>query len=128
ARSPSLRAVTTRPARAAARRLLLHVLVHPLEGLRHGLLPVAVEALALAGLHRRAPALVLGPVVDDVLLALPEPDRDARGVRGTERRGLRDLRPHDVHAELVRLELHEQLVGDHAAVDAELGEVDARVR
>src|SRR5699024_9489408 len=69
----------------------LGVLVHPVEGLRDGLLPVPVQPLALVLLHLRGPAAVLGPVVDHVLLTGPEPDRDPGGVGGAQRGGLGDL-------------------------------------
>src|SRR5690606_22258227 len=41
---------------------------------------------------------------------------------GAERRRLGDGGTHDGDAEHIRLELQEQLVGDHAAVDAQLGD------
>src|SRR5664279_1921548 len=63
---------------------LLDVSIDPVEGLRNGLLPVAVDASDLVRVGGRRPALVLGPVVDDVLLAVPEAGRDAGCIGGTE--------------------------------------------
>src|SRR5690606_8440353 len=77
----------------------LGVLVDPVEGLGDGLLPVAVQALPLLLAHLRGPALVLGPVVDDVLLTAEEPDRDAGGVGRAEGGRLGHLRAHDVDTE-----------------------------
>src|SRR6478735_9217293 len=57
------------------------VRVEPVEGPRDGLLPELVVLVALGGVHLRLPALVLGPVVADVVLAAPEPGGEARGVR-----------------------------------------------
>src|SRR3954469_10858228 len=101
--------------------------VEPVEGPRDGLLPELVVLVALGGVHLRLPALVLGPVVADVVLAGPEAGGEARGVRGAQGGGLGHDRPDDRHAEEVGLELHEQVVLDHAAVDLERLEVDARV-
>src|SRR5699024_3031517 len=76
----------------------LRVLVDPVEGALDGLLPQAEVALAGLLVHRGLPALVLGPVVDDVLLAVPEADGDAGRVGGAERGRLDDLRAHHGHA------------------------------
>ena len=68
---------------------------------------------------------------------LPVGARRRRRPSSSRRRGRRDsaapsavvsstLRPHDRHAEHVGLELHQQVVGRGAAVDAQLGERDAR--
>src|SRR4051812_157271 len=62
--------------------------VEPVEGPRDGLLPELVVLVALGGVHVGLPALVLGPVVAQVVLAGPEPGRQAGRVRGAERRGL----------------------------------------
>src|SRR5215211_7763163 len=90
--------------------------LEPVEGPRHGLLPELVVLVALAGVHRGLPALVLLPVLAQVLLLRPESGRQAGRVGGAERRRLRHLRADHRHAEQVGLELHEQLVLDHAAV------------
>ncbi len=104
-----------------------HVVVDPVEGLRDRLLPLAELALALGRLHRGLPALGLGPVGDDVLLAGPEADGDARRVGCAEGRRLRDHREHHLGVEDVGLELHEQIVGGHAAVDPQLLQLDTRI-
>src|SRR5690625_784602 len=77
--------------------LCLDVVVDPVQGALDGLLPQAQGALAGLLVHGRLPALVLGPVVDDVLLALPEADGDTGRVGGPQGGGLDDLRPHDGH-------------------------------
>ena len=68
------------------------LVLEPVEGPRHGLLPVLEVLVARAGVHLGLPALVLLPVLAQVLLLGPEPGREARGVRGAQRRGLRDDR------------------------------------
>jgi hypothetical protein len=50
------------------------------------------------------------------------------GVGGAQGRRLGDLGTHHVHAELVGLELHQHLVGHHAAVDLEFGQLVPGVR
>ena len=104
-----------------------HVVVDPVEGLRDGLLPEADLTVALRGLHLGLPAGVLLPVGAELVEVGPEPDREPCGVGRAERRRLGDDRTHDRHTEDVGLELHERVVRDHAAVDLQLGEVDARV-
>src|SRR5919197_4331124 len=101
--------------------------VEPVERPGDGLLPVLEVLVALRGVHLRLPALVLGPVVADVVLAGPEPGRQTGRVGGAERRGLGHRGPDDRHAEDVGLELHEQVVADHAAIDLQRLELDARV-
>src|SRR5699024_11283901 len=81
--------------RSAVQRL--RVLVDPVEGALDGLLPQAEVALAGLLVHRGLPALVLGPVVDDVLLAVPAADGDAGRVGGADRGGLEALRSHPRH-------------------------------
>ena len=96
----------------------------PSRGSAHGLLPARVLALALVLVHLRLPALVLGPALAELVLVGPEAGRQAGGVGGAERGRLGHLRADHGHAEHVGLELHQQLVGGHAAVDAQLGERD----
>ena len=54
-------------------------------------------------------------------------DREAGEVGGAQRGRLEHLRAHDGHAQDVRLELHEEIVGGGAAVDAKLGKRDSRI-
>src|SRR3954454_16154501 len=91
------------PSQAGA---LALVRLEPVEGLGDRALPVLVVLVALAGLHLRLPPLVLDPVLAQLVLAVPHPGREARGVRGAERRRLGHLRPDARHAEQVGLELH----------------------
>src|SRR5699024_4550084 len=63
----------------------LGVLVHPVEGLGHGLLPVAVETLTLVLGQLRTPPGVLGPVGDHILLTGPETHGDPCRVGSTQR-------------------------------------------
>ena len=58
----------------------------------------AYSFVALGGVHLRLPLLVLAPVGAEVVDVLPEADGEAGGVRRTERRGLRHLRPDHRHA------------------------------
>src|SRR2546423_717173 len=60
------------------------VRLHPVEGAGDRLLPLLVELLPGGVVHRRVPLLVLGPVVADVVLALPEADRQAGRVGRAE--------------------------------------------
>ena len=86
-----------------------------------------------AGAKRRAVARHRGlePAVEPPLRAIsstsPEADGEPGEVRRAEGGGLRDRGPHDRHAEQVGLELHQQVVGRGAAVDAQLVEGDAGV-
>src|SRR3954451_8911010 len=107
---------------------LVSVRLEPVEGPRHGLLPERVVLVALGRVHARLPALVLGPVLAQILLVTPEARREPGRVRRAERGRLGHLRPDDRHAEEVGLELHEQIVLHHAAVDLQRLERDARVR
>src|ERR1044071_1671408 len=115
------------PFQGSTQHFLVSVSLEPVEGPRHGLLPELVVLVALGGVHRRLPALVLGPVLAQVLLVAPEARREPGRVRRAERGGLGHLRPDDWHAEQVGLELHQQVVLHHAAVDLERFERDARV-
>src|ERR671920_2428494 len=73
----------------------------PGEGALHGLLPLAVELPAAALVHRRLPALVLGPLPAQVVLVGPEADREPGRVRRAKGRGLGDLRPDHRHVQQV---------------------------
>src|SRR5690606_38643983 len=106
---------------------LLHVFVDPVHRLRDGLTPLTKQTIALCFIHRRLPAAVFAPVRAELVQATPEPDREAGRVCGSQSGRLRYLRADDGYAKDVRLELHERVVGDHAAVDLQLGEVDTRV-
>src|SRR5205085_3159463 len=91
------------------------------------LLPVLEVLVALRRVHLRLPALVLTPVLPEVLLAVPQPGGETRGVGSAERGGLGNLRADHRDPKQVRLELHQQVVADHAAVYLERVQVNARV-
>src|SRR5690606_41325947 len=97
----------------------------PVERPSHGLAPPGIKPLALGRGHGRLPALRDGPVALERALVGPVADGEPGGVGRAERRRLRYARPHDGHAQEVRLELHQQLVRNHAAVDAQPADVDA---
>src|SRR5262249_1195036 len=67
------------------------------------------------------------PVAPDLVLRPPEPDGEAGRVCGAQRGRLGDARAHYGYAEDVRLELHEQFVAHHAAVDLERRRREAAV-
>src|SRR5438552_11667116 len=101
--------------------------LHPVERPRHGLLPERVFLVALGRVHPGLPFLVLAPVGPEVLDLFPEPDRQPRRVGRTERGGFRNGRTDDRDVQHIGLELHQRFVVDHAAVDLERRERDARV-
>ena len=102
--------------------------LHPVERLGDRLLPLRVFLRDGGAVHLRRPLGVLAPVGAEVVDVLPEPDREPGRVGGAERRGLGHLRPDHGHLQAVGLELHQQVVVDHAAVDLELLQLDAGVR
>src|SRR6266545_67388 len=104
------------------------LLLHPVERAGDGLLPLLVLPIDLGLVHLGAPVLVLAPVGPEVVDLLPEPDGQARRVGRAERRGLRHGRPDHRHAEDVGLELHQEVVVDHPAIDLQLLQGDAGVR
>ncbi len=59
--------------------------------------------------------------------AVPVTDGEAREERRAERGRFDHLRAYDRHAQDVRLELHEQVVGRGPTIHAQLAEIDARV-
>src|SRR5438445_6793617 len=93
--------------------------LHPVERPRHGLLPERVLLVPLGRVHPGLPFLVLAPVGAKVLDLLPEPDRQPRGVRRTERGGFRNGRTDHRDVQHIGLELHQRFVVDHAAVALE---------
>src|SRR5215213_3758973 len=99
----------------------------PVEGPCDGLLPEPVLLLPDRLVEPRGPLLVLRPVRPQVLDLRPEPDGEAGRVGRPERRRLRDFRPNHRNTEDVRLELHQQLVVDHPAVNLEGRQLDTRI-
>ena len=72
-------------------------------------------------LHGGLPAGTLGPVVHHVLRAGPEADGDTGRVGSAQSGGLNNLGANHRHASHVSLELHQQTVVGHAAVNLDLG-------
>src|SRR3990170_3300295 len=94
-------------------------LLGPVLGAGDGLLPPAVEPLALLLAHLRLVAATQAPPGLELVLVLPEAGREPGEVRGAERRGLQGLGHLYGHAQDVRLELHHPAVGGRAAVGLE---------
>ncbi len=85
--------------------------------------PTCQQEVALGGVHRRLPAVVLAASCARRLVeAGPEAGREPGGVGRAERGRLATVGRIDGDAEDVGLELHEHVVGDHAAVDPQLGD------
>ena len=79
-------------------------------------MPVLVFDVAALGIHGRQPLRRAVPVTAQHLQVGPVAGGQPGGVRGSERDGLDGHRPHDGNVEDVRDELHEEVVGGHAAV------------
>src|SRR5213075_570686 len=101
--------------------------LRPTPGTTDGFAPACELAFSFLALHLRLEALLRLPVLRQLVARLPQIDRQAGKVGRAERRGLQHLRPHYRHAEEIGLELHQEIVGRRAAVDAQLGEPFARV-
>ena len=95
----------------------------------------ALDGVGPAGVARRRPlarsavgleAAVQGPGVAQVVGGVPDAGAEAGEERGAEGGGLDDLRPLDGYADLVGLDLAEQVVGGRAAVDAQRTSAEAR--
>ena len=67
------------------------------------------------------------PLGLDFVQGRPEADGEAREVAGAHRRGLGDLRADDGGVQDIGLELHHEVVAGGAAIDLQLGELDAGV-
>src|SRR5581483_7947693 len=102
-------------------------LLRPLQRAFHGALPAGVEAVALILAHLWLEGAVDSPVFRDLLRAVPETYGDTCEVGGTEGGGFGNLRTLDGHAQNVSLELHEQVIDDRAAIDAQSLKTDATV-
>src|SRR6476620_5485553 len=99
------------------RMLVPSVLVHPVQGALHGLLPSGVPLGALLVGPPRLPALGLVPVGPQLVGVLPEPRGQTCSVGGAQGSGLGDLGLGDRNAEDVGLQLHAEAVRRDAAVD-----------
>src|SRR6267142_1878963 len=89
--------------------------------------PASHLFLRYGALHPRFEAPLELPVRRDLLARFPQVDGQAGEIGGAERRGLEHLWPHYRDAEQVGLELHQQVVRGSPAVDAQLGELLARI-
>ena len=78
-------------------------------------------------LHRRLPGAVNLPVAAQVVQVGPVAHGQPGCVRRAERGGLRHHGSHHRHAQDVGLELHQQRVVDHAAVNLERGKLHAGI-
>src|SRR5689334_792649 len=99
----------------------------PFQAALHRLAPARHARLRFAAIHVRLEALLRLPVRGELFARLPEIDGKAGEVGRPERSRLQHLGAHDGHAQDVGLELHEQIVGGSAAVDAQLREALAGV-
>src|SRR3954454_19794811 len=75
----------------------------PVERPLDRLAPFTIEAGPLVTGPGRMPALVRGPVADEILRVRPEPGRQSGRIGGSERRRLDHLRAHDRDVEDVGL-------------------------
>src|SRR6185503_4636720 len=90
---------------------------HPAERPLDALVPPGDPGLALRGAHPWLPPPSLDIEATQLIEPAPEADGQAGRIRGTERGRLGDGRNRDRPVQHVRLELHEQIVADHATVD-----------
>src|SRR5207302_10517203 len=111
-----------RPYRWQGRSFLL-----PVAGALDRLLPLGAADRPLLVGPFWFPGAVHLPVLSQLVEAGPEANRQPGGVRGAQGRGLADRGPYDGGSQDVRLELHQEVVLDHPAVDLEGLDVDARV-
>src|ERR1700730_6551114 len=101
----------------------LFPIARPLDGL----LPLLPAGRPLLVAPFRLPGAVDLPVAPQLVQARPEADGQAGRVRGAECCGLADRGTHHGRAEDVRLQLHQEIILDHAAVDLERLDVDAGI-
>ena len=101
----------------------------PAERAFHGRIPARVPALALLRRRVRVPRRARrARFARSSSSELPEADGEPRRVGGAERGRLDHGRPHDRQPENVGLDLQQQLVGGHAAVDAQRRQLDTGIR
>src|SRR5439155_4458247 len=91
----------------------------PVARALHGLLPLGPAGGPLLVGPLRLPGAVDLPVAAQLVQARPEAHREPGRVRGAERRGFAYGRADHRRTEDVGLQLHQEVVLDHAAVDFE---------
>src|SRR5579884_1193302 len=99
----------------------------PVQGALYGALPFVMERLTLVCAHLWLECAVYDPVLGYFLLAAPEANRQARQVSGTQGCGFRDFGALYSDTQDVSLELHEEVIDDCAAVNAQCLHVDTTV-
>src|SRR3989440_2267293 len=108
-------------------RLVAWLPLLPAAGPLDGLLPLGPSLGSLLVAPARLPGAVHLPVLSQFVQASPEAHRETGGVGRPERGGLTDRRTHERRPKDVGLELHQEVVHDHAAVDLERLHGDAGV-
>src|ERR1700675_55962 len=101
--------------------------VNPIQRSADGFLPRSKQLGAATLGHLRRPAFVDLPIAEKILTATPVTHSESGRIGSPQRRGLRDFWPHHGNVDYVRLELHEQFITDHSAVDAQFGDWNRRV-
>src|ERR1022692_2514078 len=101
--------------------------LQPVERPGDGLLPKRVQFLAPGGFHLRAPGMVHAPAGAEIVDILKESDGESGGVGGAEGGGFLHGGAHHRPVQNIRLELHEEIVGDHAAILSQDVELDSGV-
>ncbi len=97
------------------------------EGTGDGFLPVAIQLLALLFLHVWLPSLLYGPILAEIVEAGVKADRQAGGISDAQRGRFADERAHHGNIQDVCLELHEEIVDDHAAIGAQRKKMNLRI-
>ena len=95
----------------------LYSVFRPSESLADSLLPLLELSFSGIFFHLRNEFLVESPVLDDILLAVPEAHCKACQVGSAHSGGLDALRPLDLRVDDIGLELHQEVVLASAAVD-----------
>ena len=93
--------------------------INPVKGSIHRFFPLPVVFFPYTVFHGRLPGFIDGPVFAQLLRIGPVSDSHTGGIGGAQSRRLRNGRSNYRHVEQISLKLHEQLVGDHAAVHAQ---------
>src|SRR5712692_11057608 len=92
-----------------------------------GPLPASIELFALIGAHLRLECAVNRPMLSYFLLAAPEANREASEVSDTKSGRLGNLWSLHRHAKDIRLELHEQIVDNSTAINAQRFQIDLAI-